>query len=106
MLKDLQKRCLDFCLEKGIPSEPTKEIIWQKLALIGSEVGEATNAYRKGRIGYGKDEMFRELADIIVRTLHLAEMMGADMDNAVESCLDKSRDFNLKEKCPNEIFED
>lgn len=49
------------------------------LLLIHSEVSEACEALRKGDMGAVEEE----LADVIIRVLHVAEKNGFDMENAV-----------------------
>lgn len=49
------------------------------LALIGTEVSEAIEAHRKGKI----NDIPSELADIVIRTLDLAESLKISLANAV-----------------------
>ncbi len=51
-----------------------------KLALIMSECSEALEAHRKGE----DEDLPYELADIILRTMQLAEALGIDLQKAVE----------------------
>lgn len=53
----------------------------EALALIASEVGEAVNECR-GEVP--TDKLPAELADIILRTVDLAEDLGIDIDAAVQ----------------------
>lgn len=49
------------------------------LALIGSEVSEALAAHRKQRM----EELPAELADIVIRTMDLAESLGINLALAI-----------------------
>ena len=64
-----------LCDAKGFTSEATE--IWQKLALIHSEVAEATDAYKKGE---PLERVGEELIDAIIRELHLLSMLGQDAE--------------------------
>ena len=52
-----------------------------KIGLIGCEVSEAMEAHRVD----DKENLAEELADIIIRTAHLAYCLGIDLDTAVEN---------------------
>jgi len=60
---------------KGFSSNEAQ--IWQMLALIHTEVSEAIDAYKKGR---SYDEVGTELADAIIRILHLCSALGVDIE--------------------------
>ncbi len=88
--------------ENGVPNV---EFILSKLALIHSEVSEAVEEVREGRIetwhstdkkGILKPEgMGAELADVIIRTLNLASMYKIDLQYEVEHKMEYNltRDF-------------
>ena len=50
-----------------------------KLALIGTEVAEAIEAHRTGKDA----ELDHELADIVIRTMDLAESLGINLADAI-----------------------
>lgn len=58
---------------KGFSSDPGR--IWEMLALIHTEVSEATDAYKKGE---SVEHVGEELTDAIIRILHL--MSALDLD--------------------------
>lgn len=60
---------------KGFSSDEAS--IWQMLALIHTEISEATDAYKKG---HSYDEVGTELADAIIRILHLCSALGVDIE--------------------------
>lgn len=71
--------------------------ILEYLALIASEVGEAVNECRGSHIS---DKLGSELADIILRTIDLAEEFGIDIQEEVQRKMEfnKTRDFTGKVK--------
>jgi NTP pyrophosphatase (non-canonical NTP hydrolase) len=64
---------------KGFSSQP--ERIWEMLALIHTEVSEATDAYKKGQPVQAVGE---ELADAIIRILHLLSALELDAEELFE----------------------
>jgi NTP pyrophosphatase (non-canonical NTP hydrolase) len=52
-----------------------------KLALIMSECAEALEWHRQGK----SEELPHELADIVIRTMDLAESLGIDLNAAIEA---------------------
>ena len=52
-----------------------KERIWEMLALIHTEVSEATNAYKKGQ---SLETVGEELIDALIRILHLLSALNLD----------------------------
>lgn len=74
-LKLLQKDINRLATAKGFWSG-VRSNLYEKLALIHTEVSEATECLKKG---LGREELGSELADILIRTLDLAEYFGFDM---------------------------
>jgi len=64
---------------KGFSSSP--ERIWEMLALIHTEVSEATGAYKKGE---PNEHIGEDLADAIVRILHLMSALNLDAERLFE----------------------
>jgi NTP pyrophosphatase (non-canonical NTP hydrolase) len=64
---------------KGFSSDPTR--IWEMLALIHSEVSEATDAYKKG---LPMDKVGEELTDATIRILHLLSALNLDAEALFE----------------------
>lgn len=71
--KMLQVRALADA--KGFSSDPAR--IWEMLALIHTEVSEATDAYKKGE---SFDHVGEELIDAIIRILHLCSALNLDAE--------------------------
>ncbi len=61
--------------DKGFSSDPAR--IWEMLALIHTEVSEATDAYKKGE---SMEHIGEELADAIIRILHLMSALDLDAE--------------------------
>lgn len=70
---------------KGFSSDPAR--IWEMLALIHSEVSEATDAYKKGE---ALEEVGEELIDAIIRILHLLSALGLDAEAIFEAKMAKN----------------
>ena len=51
--------------------------IWEMLALIHTEVSEATDAYKKGE---SLEHVGEELIDAVIRIFHLLSTLGLDAD--------------------------
>jgi NTP pyrophosphatase (non-canonical NTP hydrolase) len=60
---------------KGFSSDRTR--IWEMLALVHTEVSEATDAYKKGE---SFDHVGEELIDAIIRILHLCSALDLDAE--------------------------
>lgn len=77
-LKELAERQFDWVERMGWHNKTVLEA----LALIGSEVGEAVN---ECRMEEPSAKLAEELADIILRTIDLAEWQGINIQEAVLS---------------------
>ena len=64
-----------MCDAKGFSSDPGR--IWEMLALVHSEISEATDAYKKGKPW---EEVGEELIDAIIRILHLLSVLEVDAE--------------------------
>lgn len=60
---------------KGFSAD--QERIWEMLALIHSEIAEATDAYKKGQ---STEEVGEELIDALIRLLHLLSVLNLDAE--------------------------
>jgi NTP pyrophosphatase (non-canonical NTP hydrolase) len=70
---------------KGFSSQ--EERIWEMLALIHTEVSEATDAYKKGA---EVDKVGEELIDAMIRILHLLSALGVDAEEIYQSKMEKN----------------
>ena len=70
---------------KGFGS--SEERIWEMLALIHSEVSEATDAYKKGE---SLDRVGEELTDALIRILHLMSALGLDADRLFRRVMERN----------------
>jgi len=68
--------------------------IWMMaiMGLIASEVGEAIEALRIPDRRKAREAFEEEIADIIIRILHMAHFLRMDVHKAVEKKLDKIKD--------------
>ena len=64
---------------KGFSADPAR--IWEMLALIHTEVSEATDAYKKGQ---PLEQVGEELIDAVIRILHLLSALGLDAEQLFE----------------------
>ncbi len=70
---------------KGFASDERR--IWEMLALIHTEVSEATDAYKKGE---PMEHVGEELIDAVIRILHLLSALGLDPDQLFEDKMSKN----------------
>lgn len=74
-----------LCDAKGFSSDPDR--FWQMLALIHTEVSEATDAYKKGQ---PFDVVGEELIDAVIRILHMLSAMGVDAEALYQGKMSKN----------------
>lgn len=65
-----------------------EERVWEMLALIHTEVSEATDAYKKGAV---LEKVGEELIDAIIRILHLLSALGVDAEELYQKKMAKNR---------------
>ncbi|MCL4393884.1 MAG: hypothetical protein M1482_03590 [Chloroflexi bacterium] len=70
---------------KGFSSDPAR--IWEMLALIHTEVSEATDAYKKGE---PMDHVGEELTDAVIRILHLMSALDLDAEAMFQDKMKKN----------------
>ncbi len=81
-IKQLSDIILNQAEEKGFGTKPEDINVMEKIALIHSEISEAMEAYRYKNID-GKDGLAEELADAIIRILHLAGVYNINIEKEV-----------------------
>lgn len=64
-----------------------EERIWEMLALVHTEVSEATDAYKKGE---SFDKVGEELIDAIIRILHLLSALGVDAEELYREKMERN----------------
>jgi NTP pyrophosphatase (non-canonical NTP hydrolase) len=80
---------MELAQEKGFGVKPEEINVGEKIALIHSEVSEALQAYRLKNMD-GKDGFQEELADTLIRVVHLAGIFNIDLEAEIA----KKMEFN------------
>lgn len=80
-LKAKQKEVFQNKLNKGFPTDDVN----REFCYLYGEVAEAFDAYRQK-----KDDLNEELADIMIFTLGIAEMLNIDMEDALLKKIEKN----------------
>ena len=75
-LKKLQKEIYQNKVDKGFNTTDVNK----EFCLLYGEVGEAYDAYRKG-----KDDFGEELADIAIYLFGLSEILGKDLEEEIKN---------------------
>ena len=87
-LKKLQKEIYQNKVDKGFNTTN----INKEFCLLYGEVGEAYDAYRKG-----KDDLGEELADIAIYLLGLAEILGKDLEEEIKNKVQINKNRKYKD---------
>jgi len=77
----------------GVKAEEINTI--EKIALIHSEVSEIMEAYRRKNMD-GKDGFAEEMADVIIRILHLAGIYKIDLEKEILKKLETNKNREWK----------
>ena len=81
-IQELTDIILSQAKVKGFGVMPEEISVYEKIALIHSEVSEALDAYRYKNMN-GKDGFAEELADVMIRVLHLAGVYKIDLEKEI-----------------------
>ncbi len=94
-IKQLIDLILQQAKEKGWGHRPEEINIGEKIALIHTELSEAFNAYRHKNMDK-KDGFNEEIADTIIRILHLCGIYDIDIQKEIIKKLNinRNRDWN------------
>lgn len=84
-LNDYVREVRELADAKGFGSGP--ERIWEMLALIHTEISEATDAYKKGE---PMEKVGEELIDALIRIFHLLSALGQDAEALYRSKMEKN----------------
>ena len=84
-LNQKMREVRDLADGKGFSSDPSR--IWEMLALIHTEVSEATDAYKKGE---SMEHVGEELVDAIIRILHLMSALDLDAEALFQDKMKKN----------------
>ncbi len=87
-LKKLQKEIYQNKVDKGFNTTDVNK----EFCLLYGEVGEAYDAYRKG-----KDDLGEELADIAIYLLGLSEILGKDLEEEIKNKVQINKNRKYKD---------
>lgn len=87
-LKKLQKEIYKNKVDKGFNTTDVNK----EFCLLYGEVGEAYDAYRKG-----KDDLGEELADITIYLLGLSEILGKDLEEEIKNKVQINKNRKYKD---------
>ena len=87
-LKKLQKEIYQNKVDKGFNTTDVNK----EFCLLYGEVGEAYDAYRKG-----KDDLGEELADITIYLLGLSEILGKDLEEEIKNKVQINKNRKYKD---------
>ena len=86
--KKLQKEIYQNKVDKGFNTTDVNK----EFCLLYGEVGEAYDAYRKG-----KDDLGEELADIAIYLLGLSEILGKDLEEEIKNKVQINKNRKYKD---------
>lgn len=84
-LNDYARQVRELADEKGFGSGSDR--IWEMLALIHTEVSEATDAYKKGE---SMEDVGEELIDALIRIFHLLSALDLDSERLYQKKMAKN----------------
>ena len=87
-LKKLQKEIYQNKVDNGFNTTDVNK----EFCLLYGEVGEAYDAYRKG-----KDDLGEELADIAIYLLGLSEILGKDLEEEIKNKVQINKNRKYKD---------
>jgi len=90
-VRQLTAAVMQLAKEKGFGVKPEDVSVPEKIALIHSEVSECYDAFRRKNID-GKDGFYEELADIVIRVLHLSGIYGIDLEKEILKKMDHNKE--------------
>jgi NTP pyrophosphatase (non-canonical NTP hydrolase) len=88
-IKTLLDQIQQLAKEKGFGTAPEDINLPEKIALLHSEISEAYEAYRKKNID-GEHGFKEELADVLIRILHLCVIYNIDIETLLKKKMDKN----------------
>ena|SRR3989338_4319110 len=94
-LKQIEILISQLARDKGFGSRLSEINVLEKIALIHSEISEALEAYRLKKLK-GKDGFGEELADAVIRILHLAGVCKIDLEEEIIKKLESNKNRKWK----------
>lgn len=100
-LQKLTEMVIELAREKKFGVKPEEVNTLEKIALIHSEVSEAMEAYRRKNMD-GDDGFAEELADAVIRILHLAGIYKIDLEKEILKKMEKNKNREWNREDYNE----
>ncbi len=83
-IENLKKVVMQQAKAKGFGTKPNEVKVYEKIALIHSEISEAYSAYLNGNMD-GKDGFYEEIGDTFQRTLHLGGIYNINFSKSKDN---------------------
>ena len=90
-LENLVKKVMEISKEKGFGVKDNEVNTIEKIAMIHSELSEALEAYRHKNMR-GKDGFAEELADTMIRIMHLAGVHKIDLEKEILKKIERNKE--------------
>jgi len=89
-LDNIKELILKQAKEKGFGTKLNEINVTEKILLLHSEISEAYDSYRKKNIE-GEHGFKEEMADVLIRTIHLCAIFDIDIEQEILKKLEKNQ---------------
>ncbi|MDD4271717.1 MAG: hypothetical protein PHF50_02840 [Patescibacteria group bacterium] len=94
-MEKLSEMVMAVARDKKFGITPEEVNTFEKFALIHSEISEAMEAYRRKNLD-GKDGLAEELADAVIRIMHLAGVHKINLEKEILKKLETNKNREWK----------